>query len=292
MTDSAYKITQLSKNKCFGGYVIRYSHHSNTTHCEMRFHVYLPSDTAPAEGKYPVLYWLSGLTCTDENFVQKAGAFKYAAEAKVALVCPDTSPRGVPIPGDSDSWDFGVGAGFYVNATEEDWKKNYNMFDYVTKELPALLKHNFGNDLLNVDNASIFGHSMGGHGALICYLKTGQYKSVSAFAPICNPMNCPWGQKAFSGYLGADKEKWKQYDATYLMENEYNGPKTEILIDQGTADKFLGDKQLLPEAFAQACEKKQNPLTLRMQQDYDHSYFFISTFIEDHIKFHAKYLRA
>jgi len=219
--------------------------------------------------------------------VQKAGAFKTAAEEQIALICPDTSPRGVKIEGDNASWDFGVGAGFYVNATNSPWKENYNMYDYVTKELPQIIKSNFPVN----GKQSISGHSMGGHGALISYLKNpGKYESCSAFAPIVNPINCPWGKKAFSGYLGEDTSAWKQWDATELISS-FEGKKKSILIDQGSDDEFLKN-QLLTENFEAAAKKASFPVKVRYQEGYDHSYFFISTFIEEHIKFHAQSLKA
>jgi S-formylglutathione hydrolase len=285
MADTQNQLTQKSSAKCFGGFIRRYSHFSHVLQCTMHFTVFVPPQSA---NKPPVLYWLSGLTCTDENFITKAGAQKSAALNNIFLVCPDTSPRGVNIEGETDSWDFGSGAGFYVTATDPKWSKHYNMYDYVVNELPHLINNNFSVDSTH---NSIFGHSMGGHGALICALKNpGKYKSVSAFAPISNPINCPWGQKAFTGYLGSNKENWKNWDATELV-NQYNGPNLDILIDQGTEDKFLGEKQLLPENFQSAASSKHH-LTLRMQEGYDHSYYFISTFIDDHIKHHAAHLKS
>lgn len=263
----------------------------------MKFHVFVPpafvaslqADAKSGEqGKCATLFYLSGLTCTDENFIQKAGAQRFAADSGVLLVCPDTSPRGVTIEGQDDSWDFGSGAGFYVNATEEKWKTHYRMFDYVTLELPSVLKAMF--PFYSLDRQSITGHSMGGHGALICALKNpGMYKSVSAFAPISNPMNCPWGQKAFTGYLGADTEAWKAWDATELVV-KYTGTPLNILIDQGTEDKFYKEKQLLPENFKEAASQAGIDAQIRFQEGYDHSYFFVSTFIADHIEHHCKYL--
>lgn len=284
---SSSSLKQVSSVRCFGGLVQRFQHASSSLGCEMKFFVYLPPNASP-ERRVPALYFLSGLTCTDENFITKAGAQRAAAKHGLALICPDTSPRGVPIEGDSESWDFGVGAGFYVNATEPKWSRNYRMYDYVTRELPAIV-----NDALPVDSSrtGIFGHSMGGHGALICALKNpGTYKSVSAFAPICNPVNCPWGQKAFKGYLGEDTSTWQEYDATHLVK-KYSGPPLQILIDQGSADNFLGQKQLLPEAFEEAARGVAGvSLKLRMQEGYDHGYYFISTFIDDHIEHHAALL--
>eukprot|EP01098_Paradermamoeba_levis_P009057 TRINITY_DN3751_c0_g1_i1.p1 TRINITY_DN3751_c0_g1~~TRINITY_DN3751_c0_g1_i1.p1 ORF type:complete len:282 (-),score=82.58 TRINITY_DN3751_c0_g1_i1:135-980(-) len=275
---------QLSSAKCYGGFVKRFSHQSTVLNCEMKFHIFFPSETEPT----PVLYWLSGLTCTDENFITKAGAQRAAAHHKVALVCPDTSPRGAGIEGEAESWDFGVGAGFYVDATEPKWSKFYNMYSYITVELPAVLKENFPN--LLTDKQSIFGHSMGGHGALICALKNpGKYKSASAFAPISNPVNCPWGKKAFTGYLGADQEKWNAYDASVLIQS-YKGPDLDILIDQGLADKFYVEKQLLPEELQKAAAAANHKVHLRLQEGYDHSYYFISSFVDDHIAHHAKHL--
>lgn len=259
-----------------------YSHFSETLKCSMKFAIYLPPKAEVAS--VPVLYWLSGLTCTEQNFIQKAGAQKYASDLSVAIVCPDTSPRGCNIEGEDDSWDFGTGAGFYVDATRGKWKEHYRMYSYVTKELPFIMKENFPVD---TTRQGIFGHSMGGHGALICALKNpGMYKSVSAFAPICNPVNCPWGQKAFSNYLGDDKKAWEEYDATCLVQ-KYKGPPLWFLIDQGKDDSFLKDQQLLPERLLEAGQKNGVGVTLRMQEGYDHSYFFITTYIEDHVKHHA-----
>jgi len=272
--------------KSWGGFVHKYKHDSVATKCPMTFCIYLPPQSD--QHKVPALYFLSGLACNEDNFITKANAIKPAADHGLALVCPDTSPRGLNIPGDCDCWDFGVGAGFYVNATQEKWAHNYRMYDYVVKELPAVIKQNFPvNDL-----QSIFGHSMGGHGALVSFLKNpGQYQSVSAFSPICHPSQCPWGVKAFTGYLGANKEAWKDYDATHLV-GSYNGPKPPVLIDQGSADEFLEKKQLLPEDFVEAAKKTNMPVEYRLQPGYDHSYFFISTFIDDHIRHHAKYLHT
>jgi S-formylglutathione hydrolase len=272
----------ISATKSFGGWLKRYQHYSAVLQCNMIFAIYLPaqSDTQ----KVPLLWWLSGLTCTDENFMQKAGAQRVAAELGLAIVCPDTSPRGVNIAGEDDSYDFGSGAGFYVNATEQPWAQHYRMYDYVTQELPALLQANFP---LN-GKESISGHSMGGHGALVLALRQpGRYASVSAFAPIVNPSNCPWGQKALGGYLGEDKSSWAQYDTCELIAN--GNSRQPLFIDQGDADNFLKE-QLLPERLQAACEAHQHPLTLRIQPGYDHSYFFIASFIEDHLRYHAQHL--
>ncbi|KAK7866359.1 hypothetical protein R5R35_003284 [Gryllus longicercus] len=281
-------ITQVSSNRVFGGYQKIFSHDSKELGCKMNFAIYLPP--ASEEKKVPVIYWLSGLTCTEKNFVEKAGAQRYASENGVAIVGPDTSPRGLNIPGEEDGWDFGTGAGFYVDATREPWSKNYRMFSYVTKELPELINENFP---VLPNSQSIMGHSMGGHGALICALKNpGQYRSVSAFAPICNPIKCPWGKKAFDGYMGSvDCNKWADWDATELVK-KYQGPPLEILIDQGKEDQFLKDLQLLPENFVQACTNSQMPVILHMHEGYDHSYYFIASFIGQHIQHHMRYLAA
>lgn len=283
--ESDGKPTEISSVKMFDGYNKRYKHYSPTLGCSMTFHIYFPPPSSPSH-KFPVLYWLSGLTCTDENFIAKSGAQRVASAEGVALIAPDTSPRGLNVEGEADSWDFGVGAGFYLNATQEKWK-NWKMYDYVVKELPALLQENFPQ--LNTSRASISGHSMGGHGALTIYLKNlDKYKSVSAFAPIVNPMNCPWGQKAFSNYLGENKAAWEEYDASVLV-SKFNNVSATILIDQGDADKFLSE-QLQPQKFEEACRKAKAPLLLRLQPGYDHSYYFISTFIDDHIRHHAQAL--
>ncbi|CAI7913422.1 unnamed protein product [Closterium sp. NIES-54] len=278
---------EISSNKMFGGVNKRYEHESATLGCTMKFSIYFPP--AATSSRVPVIYWLSGLTCTDENFIQKSFAQKYASEHGVALIVPDTSPRGLKVEGESENWDFGVGAGFYVNATVPKWK-NWQMYDYVTEELHRILSAHYTN--LDMQRCSLMGHSMGGHGALIIFFRNStKYKSVSAFAPICNPMECAWGQKAFSGYLGDDKAAWEEYDATVLVK-QYPGPKVDILIDQGDSDKFYHEKQLLPENFQKACTEAGVPLTLRFQGGYDHSYFFIASFIGDHIKHHAKALKA
>ncbi|KAL0929020.1 hypothetical protein M5K25_000959 [Dendrobium thyrsiflorum] len=280
------KPEEISSSKMFGGYNRRFKHFSPTLGCSMTFSIYFPP-TLPSQ-KIPVLYWLSGLTCTDENFIIKSGAQRAASTEVVALVAPDTSPRGLNIDGEADSWDFGVGAGFYLNATEEKWK-NWRMYDYVVKELPKLLDENF--EQLDTSKASIFGHSMGGHGALTIFLKNqDKYKSASAFSPIVNPINCPWGQKAFSNYLRGDKLDWEVYDATCLIA-KYNKFSTPILIDQGEDDKFLKD-QLLSHKFVEACKSVSAPLVLRMQPGYDHSYYFIATFIDDHVRHHAQALKS
>jgi S-formylglutathione hydrolase len=260
-----------------------YSHPSDACNCEMRFAVYVP----PQAGPVPVLYYLSGLTCTEDNFTSKAGAQRYAAEHGIMLVAPDTSPRGEGVPDEADAWDFGTGAGFYVDATEAPWSSHYRMYSYVTAELPALVDQEFS---IRPDRQGIFGHSMGGHGALVCGLRNPDlFKSISAFAPIAAPTQCPWGKKAFGGYLGPNPESWKAYDATELVKDRARPDRT-ILIDQGTADSFLDQQQLLPEVFAEACKAAGQPLILRRQPGYDHSYFFIASFMADHLRHHADVL--
>ena len=276
-------LKQISSARCFGGFQKVFEHQSSVLQCLMKFAIYLPPQIDT--DKVPVLYWLSGLTCTEQNFITKAGAQRFLSSLGIALVAPDTSPRGCNIEGEDDSYDFGSGAGFYVDATEEKWKENYKMYSYVTSELPELIQANFN---VNPAKKSIFGHSMGGHGALICTLKNpGMYRSVSAFSPICNPINCPWGQKAFTGYLGTDREEWKKWDATELVKIYKGPPFSYVFIDQGKADNFLSEGQLLPENFVQSAQDGGVPVVLRMQEDYDHSYYFIATFIEDHIRHHA-----
>lgn len=274
----------ISQNKSFGGQQGVYSHESTETGCTMRFGVYLPP--AAEQGPVPVLFWLSGLTCTEENFIVKAGAQRMAAELGIAIVTPDTSPRGLDYPGDADSYDFGTGAGFYVDATQAPWSDGYRMYSYITKELFDLVMNAFPFDTARV---GIFGHSMGGHGALTIGLKhPDQFKTISAFSPIVSPTRCPWGEKALSGYLGTDRANWADYDATLLIQKHgWSGP--ELLIDQGTADQFL-QEQLKPELLTAACNAAKVPLNLRMQPGYDHSYFFIATFIEDHLRHHAAHL--
>lgn len=272
---------QIGGNKCFGGWQRRYRHRSATLDCDMVFSLFLPPQVE--QGPVPLLYWLSGLTCNDENFVTKAGAQRVAAELGLAIVAPDTSPRGDGVPDDADgSWDFGLGAGFYVNATQEPWRKHYRMYDYVVEELPTLLASNFPVDL---SRAAISGHSMGGHGALVIALRNpGRFRSVSAFAPICSPMRCPWGEKALTGYLGDDREQWLQYDATHLVANARE--RLPVLVDQGDADNFLIE-QLKTPLLREAAVEADYPMTIRMQPGYDHSYFFIASFIDDHLRFHG-----
>ncbi|XP_038658574.1 S-formylglutathione hydrolase isoform X1 [Scyliorhinus canicula] len=287
ITVTKMALTQVSSAKCFEGYQKVYEHESSELKCKMRFGIYLPPKAERV--KCPVLYWLSGLTCTEQNFITKAASQQAGAEHGIVIVAPDTSPRGCNIPGEDDNWDFGTGAGFYINATKDPWKTNYRMHAYITEELPRLINANFS---VNPEKMSIFGHSMGGHGALICALgNPGKYKSASALAPICNPVQCPWGQKAFTGYLGSDTSKWEAYDATCLART-YSGPLLDILIDQGKDDQFLAAGQLLPDNFIAACTDKKIPVVFRLQEGYDHSYYFIATFVGDHIKHHAKYLNA
>ena len=276
-------LEQVSSNRMFGGQQLKLKHRSEVLGCDMVFSVYLPPDAGP-DHKVPVIYWLSGLTCSDDNFVQKAGAQQYAAEAGVAIVCPDTSPRGAGVPDDEkQAYDFGLGAGFYVNATQAPWSQHYRMYDYVTVELPRVLEH---SELpLDTANCSIMGHSMGGHGALSIALKNpGSYRAVSAFSPISSPMNCPWGHKALGGYLGEDRASWAEYDTVALIPQARE--KLHILVDQGQDDNFLAE-QLKPELLQAACQQAKHPLTLRLHAGYDHSYFFIATFIADHIAHHA-----
>tara|TARA_R110002072_G_scaffold46082_1_gene127840 strand:+ start:18479 stop:19312 length:834 start_codon:yes stop_codon:yes gene_type:complete len=275
---------QIGANRSFGGQQLRYSHKSKVLNCDMTFSVYLPPQAS--DGPVPVLYWLSGLTCTDENFVTKAGAQRYAAECGIAIVTPDTSPRGEGVPDDPEAaYDFGLGAGFYVNATQGPWREHYRMYDYITQELPDLVQ---GNCPIDSTRVGISGHSMGGHGALTIALKNpGRFKSVSAFSPICSPVNCPWGEKALSHYLGEDREAWLEYDSCNLVAKA--SEKLPILVDQGDADDFLKD-QLQTHMLQEAADKANYPMTIRMQEGYDHSYFFIASFIGEHIAFHARYL--
>lgn len=279
-------LQQLSSQKVFGGQHVRYQHESSVLNCNMQFAVYLPPQVELGK-PLPVLYWLSGLTCTDENFMQKAGALKTAAELGLIIVAPDTSPRGVDVPDDADgAWDFGLGAGFYINATQAPWAQHYRMYDYVVSELPALIEQH----LPVSDQRSISGHSMGGHGALIAALREPQrYQSVSAFAPISQPTQCPWGEKAFTHYLGHQREDWMEWDASALMAQAVQ--HLPMLVDQGEADSFLIE-QLKPAALHDAAERAGYPLTLRLQPGYDHSYYFIASFIDEHLRFHARALCA
>ena len=273
----------LEEHRCFEGWQQRWRHDSSTLNCPMTFSIFLPPprDHTPP----PVLYWLSGLTCNDENFTTKAGAQRVAAELGIVLVMPDTSPRGEQVAND-DGYDLGQGAGFYLNATQPPWATHYQMYDYLRDELPALIQSQFNVS----DRSAISGHSMGGHGALIMALKNpGKYTSVSAFAPIVNPCSVPWGIKAFSTYLGEDKNAWLEWDRCALMYASNAQDAIPTLIDQGDNDQFLAD-QLQPAVLAEAARQKAWPMTLRIQPGYDHSYYFIASFIEDHLRFHAQYL--
>ncbi|HDX1385021.1 TPA: S-formylglutathione hydrolase [Escherichia coli] len=273
----------LEEHRCFEGWQQRWRHDSSTLNCPMTFSIFLPPprDHTPP----PVLYWLSGLTCNDENFTTKAGAQRVAAELGIVLVMPDTSPRGEQVAND-DGYDLGQGAGFYLNATQPPWATHYQMYDYLRDELPALIQSQFNVS----DRCAISGHSMGGHGALIMALKNpGKYTSVSAFAPIVNPCSVPWGIKAFSTYLGEDKNAWLEWDSCTLMYASNAQDAIPTLIDQGDNDQFLAD-QLQPAVLAEAARQKAWPMTLRIQPGYDHSYYFIASFIEDHLRFHAQYL--
>lgn len=276
-------VTLVSDTRCFAGSQRFYSHESRECGTEMRFSIYLPPQAS--ERALPVVVYLAGLTCTEETFMAKAGAQRVAAELGLILVAPDTSPRKVRMPGDDASWDFGLGAGFYVDATRSPWSQHYRMYSYITAELPVLI-----SSIANIrnDRQGIFGHSMGGHGALVCALRNpDQYRSVSAFAPIAAPTQCPWGEKAFTGYLGEDRKAWQHYDSTALVQQRKY--PHEILIDQGNADKFLTE-QLKPELFESACHANGTRLQLRRHDGYDHGYYFISTFVADHLQHHAQRL--
>jgi S-formylglutathione hydrolase len=275
----------VSQNKSFGGTQYVFRHRSAETGADMRFAAYAPPGAETGRG-FPVVWWLSGLTCTEENFTVKAGAQRVASALGLILIAPDTSPRGEGVPGDpANAYDFGLGAGFYVDAVREPWTRNYRMRSYIERELPELIALDLPADMTR---QGIMGHSMGGHGALTIALRNpGRFKSVSAFAPICSPMNCPWGQKALSGYIGEDRTAWRAYDACALIEDGARLP--ELLVDQGSADNFLKE-QLKPELLEAACAKARISLTLRRQAGYDHSYYFISTFIEDHLRWHAQRL--
>lgn len=276
-------LERIEHRACFGGWQDVYRHHSEVLGCMMNFAVYLPPQVATQ--KLPALYWLSGLTCTEQNFIIKAGAQRYAAEHGVILVAPDTSPRGDDVA-DADGYDLGMGAGFYLNASREPWARHYRMHDYIALELPALLEANFP-----VSGArAISGHSMGGHGALMIALRNpGRYRSVSAFSPIVAPSQVPWGQKAFAAYLGDERETWHEWDTCELIARA--DEKLPLLVDQGDADEFLAT-QLQPQLLQAACERADHPLTLRMQPGYDHSYYFIASFIGEHIAHHARAMLA
>ena len=276
-------LNQVSEQRCFAGRQVRFKHQSQVLNCEMQFSVFLPPQAE--HQRVPALYWLSGLTCTDENFSAKAGAQRVAAELGMALVIPDTSPRGEGVADDPvGAYDFGLGAGFYVNATEAPYARHYQMYDYIVQELPVLLEAELP---LTADRA-ISGHSMGGHGALVIGLRnSNRYRSISAFSPICHPSDCPWGIKALTGYLGADRTRWQQYDAALLLAAQ--GSTLPILVDQGLADQFY-PLQLCTETLLAAAEQSQAPAEIRLQPGYDHSYYFIASFIEQHLRFHARHL--
>ena len=279
---------EIETHTCFGDTIGVYEHESNALSCTMRFSVFLPPQAQKAS--VPALTFLSGLTCTHDNFTTKAGAYKAAAKQDLAIIAPDTSPRGDDVPDDEDSYDFGKGAGFYINATQEPWKKHYQMESYITAELRALINQNFP---ILEDKHGISGHSMGGHGALTLYLKYPElYKSASAFSPIVAPSQVPWGNKAFKGYLGDDEQEWLKHDACALMQNASDRAEyPPILIDQGTGDQFL-EEQLKPDLFEKACQETNQILNLRLQPEYDHSYYFIQSFIDDHIHHHSGILNA
>jgi len=278
------QIERTGSNVSFGGEQVQFTHKSAVNKCTMTCSIYLPPQAAIAP--VPVVWWLSGLTCTDQNFVTKAGAQGYAAELGLAIVAPDTSPRGEHVPDDPDgAYDFGLGAGFYVDATEQPWAENYNMYSYLTNELPDIIAAEFPIDM---GRQAIFGHSMGGHGALTIALKNpGRFKSVSAFAPIVSPLRCPWGEKALGGYLGKDRAAWAQYDACALVAKAQE--KLPLLVDQGDADDFL-ENQLKPHLLEEACAAADHRLILRMQPGYDHSYYFMASFMGDHLRHHAEAL--
>ena len=281
------KLDTLGEHACFGGTVSFHEHRSSACDGAMRFAVYTPPQAA--DGPVPVVYYLAGLTCTEETFMIKGGAQRLAAEHGLMLVSPDTSPRDAGVPGEDEDWDFGTGAGFYVDATEEPWSRHYRMYSYVTRELLSVVAESFP---ARPDATGIFGHSMGGHGALVCALKNPDvFRSVSAFAPISAPTRVPWGEKAFSGYLGEGGETWRTYDASELVRERPLPDGRGILVDQGLADQFL-EEQLLPEALEEACAEAGQPLTLNRREGYDHSYYFISTFMGDHIRHHAAALNG
>lgn len=282
-------LDKIGDSLCFGGRQLRFEHESEVLACPMKFSVFLPpaQNIHSPDGKAPVLYWLSGLTCSDENFVHKAGAQHIAASLGIAVVCPDTSPRGEGVADAPDgAWDLGLGAGFYVNATQAPWSKHYRMYDYVVQELPALVE---ATQPVSSELRSISGHSMGGHGALVAALRSpGRYRSVSAFAPIAAATRCPWGRKALHAYLGHDEQSWLRYDASTLLTTAAHLP---TLIDQGDADPFLAE-QLQPQLLLDAAKSAGYPLEYRLRPGYDHSYYYISTFVEEHLRFHAAHLHS
>ena len=278
---------RIKNDKVFAGYVEVYRHSSEVNHCDMQFSVFRPKQEQ--HSSVPLLTWLSGLTCTEDTFMFKAGALKMASDLGIMILAPDTSPRGDNVPDDENgAYDFGLGAGFYVNATKSPWQTHYNMYDYVTKELPSIITSNFNVDK---NRFGIFGHSMGGHGALTIGLRNPDtYRSISAFAPICNPINCPWGTKALGNYLGENSSAWSEYDATEIvLAGNYKSPQNLIRIDQGLADEFL-ERELNTDKFEQACKDSELAIDIHRHVGHGHGYYFISTFIDDHLQHHAKFL--
>ena len=276
----------IKTHSCHNGRMVFYKHLSKALGCEMKFGIYLPPKAQRGE-LCPVLTYLAGLTCNEETFFMKGGAPKFASKHGIILISPDTSPRGIGLEGEDDDWDFGTGAGFYINATRGIWAENYKMEEYITRELQTCIGR-----IIDFDDSrqGIFGHSMGGHGALTLGLKYPDiFRSVSAFAPICSPSNCPWGVKAFGAYLGSDRTEWEKHDATCLIKSLDKSEYKSILVDQGLADEFL-ELELKPELLERVCEETGFPLTLRRHSDYDHSYYFVNTFMQDHIEFHAKFI--
>lgn len=287
-------LKQVSSQRVYSGEHQQFTHDSTSLNCSMRFAIFMPPQ-ASTDNKVPVLYWLSGLTCNDENFMQKAGALRIAAKLGMAIVAPDTSPRGEDLQGnkipddENAAYDLGLGAGFYINATQSPWDKHYKMYDYIVNELPSIIEEHFPVS----QKRSISGHSMGGHGALMISLKNpGRYLSASAFSPICQPTTCPWGQKAFSAYLGNDEKDWQAYDSSLLMRHAKDSEQqVPTLVSQGSSDNFL-QEQLNPEALQAAALESDYPLTFDMEMGYDHSYYFISSFINEHLKFHGVHLEG
>lgn len=280
-------IERIKNDKVFAGNVEVYRHSSEVNHCDMQFSVFRPKQEQ--HSSVPLLTWLSGLTCTEDTFMFKAGALKMASDLGIMILAPDTSPRGDNVPDDENgAYDFGLGAGFYVNATKSPWQTHYNMYDYVTKELPSIITSNFNVDK---NRFGIFGHSMGGHGALTIGLRNPDtYRSISAFAPICNPINCPWGTKALGNYLGENSSAWSEYDATEIvLAGNYKSPQNLIRIDQGLADEFL-ERELNTDKFEQACKDNELAIDIHRHVGHGHGYYFISTFIDDHLQHHAKFL--
>ena len=280
-------IERIKSDKVFDGAVEVYRHTSKVNNCDMQFSVFRPQKEQ--QSTVPILTWLSGLTCNEDTFMFKAGALKLASELGIMIVTPDTSPRGKDIPDDKDgAYDFGLGAGFYVNATQAPWNNNYNMYDYISKELPNIISSNFD---ANLSRHGIFGHSMGGHGALTIGLKNPDiYRSISAFAPICNPVNCPWGKKAFGNYLGDDQSSWNAYDASEIVASgDYKSKQNIIRIDQGLDDEFY-ERELSTDKFEQVCREKELEIEIYRHPGHGHGYYFITTFIEDHLRHHAKFL--